>query len=338
MTPVFALLLMALAFAQPVPPQEVADFAERLRMPIIHPTVADDYHFLGELYGRFAAAAMDKPGAVEIEEIGRTVANRPIYAFHIHEPGTPVQREVLVFAGIHALEWIAVETASALLLELLALPPRGVRVTVIPVLNVDGRLSSEGDLIHRKNTYRRRNRNNVDLNRDFSINRDQEPVWIKVIPKRYSHSPAPLSQPESQALDALAARQRYDRAASLHAYGGYFFFPWSGSYRRPPDWDRFLTIGRAMEAAQRDHAYRPRQLGRWGFFFRARGSEIDHLYARYDTLAYLIELTRSGMEPLRIRETRATYFRWYNPVDPTKHVERGVSALRALIRTPVSGS
>ena len=53
----------------------------------------------------------------------------------------------------------------------------------------------------------------------------------------------------------------------------------------------FLALGRAMEAAQGPRAYKTRQLSRWGFFFRAHGTEIDHLYAEYGTLSYLIELT-----------------------------------------------
>jgi hypothetical protein len=88
-----------------------------------------------------------------------------------------------------------------------------------------------------------------------------------------------------------------------------------------------------MEAAQGGHAYRTRELSRWGFFFRAQGAEIDHLYGEYGTLAYLIELTRSGVDPLHPLQS---YLRWYCPADPLPHVQRGVSALRALIATDLA--
>lgn len=276
-------------------------------------------------------AARRKPGAVQIETIGTTVLGEPIRAFHVAEPGVPITRTVLVFAGIHALEWISTETAFALLDDLIAVPPRGVRVTVIPVLNVDGRARSEADVRLGNNTYRRGNAAGVDLNRDFAVNATSTSVWRHVLPGYHTSSAVPLSQPESRALDRLADRERYDRSVSLHAFGGYLYSPWAGRWRHPDDEQAFVTIGREMEQAQGFHAYRPRQLGRWGFFFRAQGAELDHLYGRYGTLAWLIELTRSGFDPRRPLESLRTYFRWYNPADPRPHVARGLAALRVLI-------
>jgi hypothetical protein len=90
-----------------------------------------------------------------------------------------------------------------------------------------------------------------------------------------------------------------------------------------------------MEAAQGAFAYRTRQLSRWGFFFRAQGTELDHLYAEHDIQTWLIEMTRSGFDIRRPRESIRSYFRWYNPTDPTRHRQRGVAALRALV-TPES--
>ena len=63
---------------------------------------------------------------------------------------------------------------------------------------------------------------------------------------------------------------------------------------RPPDWHTYDALGERMQRAMGAYAYKPRELSRWGFFFRAQGTEIDHLYGRYGTLAFLIETTRSG--------------------------------------------
>ena len=87
-----------------------------------------------------------------------------------------------------------------------------------------------------------------------------------------------------------------------------------------------------MSQAQGAHAYKVRQLSRWGFFFRAQGSELDHMYGKYGTKSFLIELTRSGLDPFR-PNTWKEYFRWYNPIEPDRHVDKGVSALRALVYT-----
>lgn len=295
------------------------------------PEVAADYRFVGALFGDIAAAIARHPDVVEVEHIGDTVVGRPIWAFHVRDPGREPERKVLIFGGIHALEWVGVEVAADVLIEAID-APWPVALTVVPLLNVDGRAKVEDDLLAGRNVFRRGNQPQVDLNRDFAVNTEVRAIWAHVLPAYYGHSDAPLSQPESRAIDTLAARERYDRAASLHAFGGFFYYPWTGRFARPPDEAEFVRLGRRMEQAQGAHAYRTRQLGRWGFFFRAQGSEIDHLYGRYGTHAFLVELTRSGIEPLR-PWTWKSYFRWYNPADADPHVERGVRAMRALIET-----
>ena len=324
---------LGLLFATPVPAEGQADpFSE----PVPTPQTSADYRFSSDVYGALLQAAEDKPGVVSVEEIGVTVNGRPIHAWHVAEPGVLIERKVLVFAGIHALEWISTEVATTLLLELIALPPRGTQVTVIPILNPDGRRRVEADLIAGRNRYQRGNANFTDLNRDFSVHREAKAIWRHIIPGYYSNTgDMGLTAPESRALDALAAREKYDRAASLHAFGGFLYHPWSGDWNRPEDHAAYVVLGRSMEQAQGDHAYRTRQLSRWGFFFRAQGTEIDHLYGTYGTQAFLVEMTRSGWDPRHPIASAKSYFRWYNPVNPQRHIERGVSAMRALIRTDI---
>ncbi len=298
------------------------------------PEVSAGYHFSGDVFRTIAEAIAARPGLIEPELIGRSAQGRPIWAFHVQDPADgPPTRSVLVFGGIHAMEWIATETALTFFTEIVAAPPAGVRVTVIPLLNPDGRARVQKDLEAGRNAWRRANGAGVDLNRDFAWNRDPTPVWSDVLPAYHATSPAPLSQPESQALDALVARERYDRAASLHAFGGFLYYPWAGSWARPDDWAELHTLGRVMEAAQGRHAYRPRQLARWGFFFRAHGAEIDHLYGAYGVDAFLIELTRTGTPVFQPSQYKQL-FRRYNPADPAPHLTRGARALHALVAAP----
>ena len=111
------------------------------------------------------------------------------------------------------------------------------------------------------------------------------------MPRRYATSQRPLSQPETQALDALAARERYHRAASLHAFGG-FSTTLVGPTASPTALERVCSHGPRNGTRHGTKAYKTRQLSRWAFFFRAQGSEIDHLYGRYGTKPFLIEVTR----------------------------------------------
>lgn len=297
-------------------------------VPTAHPEPA--YRFQADLFAELAPYVANRPGVVQVEQIGETVEQRPIWAVHITDPTTEPRQTVLVSASIHALEWVGAEVATDLAIRLAESPVPGVRVTIVPLLNADGRARVEADLRAGENRYRRSNARGVDLNRDFEVNREAKAIWRKVIPRRYTTSPSPLSQPESRAIDRLADRERFDVAVSLHAFGGYIYYPWAGLWERPVDRDRFEELGRVMQGGQGARAYRVQQLARWAFFFRGHGMELDHLYEKYGTHAFLIELTRSGLS-LRHPSDRKVDFRWYNPRDPGPDTDRGVGALIALV-------
>jgi hypothetical protein len=318
---VFAVVLSSLAFA--------LDYAAWVdRQPVVpHPEPA--YHYAAELHHAIAPVVAARPGVVHPFEVGRTLDDRPIWGFRISDPADHPTKKLLVFANIHAMEWVPSEIALAFLEEAALHPIDGVEITVLPSLNPDGRAKVEADLLAGRNVFRRGNEANVDLNRDFAVNRESHAIWKALIPRRYSTSPSALSQPETRALDALAAAERFDAAVSLHAFGGFLYYPWAGRWERAPDWHEFHELGVAMQEAMGPHAYHPRQLSRWAFFFRGLGMELDHLYGTYGTKAFLVETTRSGYSLLRPGEWQ-DHFRMYNPRDPARHVREGVRLLRAL--------
>lgn len=291
---------------------------------------AEPYHFDAEVHAAIGRAMSRWPGRVHAADLGRSVQGRRIWAFRVRDPGHPVTRRMLVFANIHAMEWISTEVALRFLLDVIERPPPGVEIAVVPILNPDGRHRVEVDLVAGNTTrYHRGNANLVDLNRDWPENREPREFWRWVMPDRTRTSPAPMSQPETRALDALAA-EGWDAAVSLHAFGGYHFLPWAGRWERPDDWERLVALGRTMQAGQGARAYKVMQLSRWLFAFRGHGMEIDHLYGAHGIPAVLVELTRSGItRPADLR----TPFRWYNPRQPDRHVQQGVGALRAIAWT-----
>ena len=296
-----------------------------------HENHPEAYRYMADIHRDLAPWVRDRPGVVRPFVVGQSVEKRSIWGFRVSQPGTEVHSKVLVFAGIHALEWISTETAAVFLDMVIQNVPTGVEIVVVPLLNPDGRARVEDDRMAGRIVYRRANARKVDLNRDFSVHREALAIWKSLIPGYYSHSPEPLSQPESRALDRLL-EERFDIAISLHAFGGFIYTPWAGRWKRPQDWKEIHRWGMVMSQAQGAHAYKVRQLSRWGFFFRAQGAEIDHIYGQYGTLAYLMELTRSGLHPFR-PPTWKDYFRWYNPRDPERPVETGSHALRALVHT-----
>lgn len=296
----------------------------------VHPEPA--YHYAAEGFAEIAPLLEQFPGVIRVECMGLSGMQRPLWAFHIQAPGQTSRGSMLVIANIHAMEWVPSEIAFAWIQQVVPFAPP-LDLTVVPVMNPDGRFRVERDLREGKNEYHRGNGSRVDLNRDFSVFRNTKSPWPAFIPSYYRKTPGPLSQPETQALDQLAGHP-YDVALSLHSFGGFFYYPWTGRWERAEDWQTFHRLGQTMQAAMGPHAYRPRQLSRWAFFFRAQGSEIDHFYGKYGTIAFLVETTRSGIEKLADFNT---YFRWYNPRDPARHVREGLRYLRAMAQEVVAG-
>ena len=292
----------------------------------------DNYLFYGEMHHKLKELVEDYSGRITPFRVGHTVKNRPIWGFKISDPTTEVKTQVLVFAGLHALEWIGTETTIATISELTLHPISYVEVIIIPLVNVDRRLVVESDLLKKDIKYRRANASNVDLNRDFEINRSSDAIWKHLFPSYYTASPGPLSQPESRAIDRLAAKENFEVAISLHSFGGYIFYPWAGSYDRPKDHAEFVRLGRIMQQAlPGKFQYHLQQLSHWSFLFRTLGTEIDHLYGKYGIKAFLIELTRTGID-LSNPKTRKNPFRWYNPTQPKTDINRGKAAILAISR------
>lgn len=307
------------------------DFAtwQAAHPPSPHPEAG--YHFAADVAAELAPLVAERPGVVQAFEVGRSVEDRPIWGFRVHDPARPVERRLLVFANIHALEWVPTEVATAFLHREILDPPPGLELVVIPTLNPDGRAAVEADLLAGRDVYRRGNAHHVDLNRDFAVNREATAVWKALLPRRYATSPAPLSQPETQALDRLAASEHFDVSVSLHAFGGFIYYPWGGRWERTRDQATFQKLGEVMQSGMGAWAYKPKELSRWGFFFRGQGMELDHLYGTYGTYAFLVETTRSGLDPLHPEEWHRP-FRLYNPRVPDHHRTMGVGMLTALVQ------
>lgn len=326
------MLLLVTASLARTPDDAFDTFVERQSPPASHPERAAGWDFASELWIRLDTVVDENPGHIEPFLVGRSVERRPIWGFRVADPTIPVERELLVIAQLHSLEWIGAEVAVAYLEEIAPTPPAGVAVTVIPIVNPDGRWRSEEDLLNEQvDTYRRANARGVDLNRDWAVNRESDVIWSRLpfSRKYYYTSPAPLSQPETQGVDAWARSTPPDAFVSLHAFGGYVEVPWGGIYEPTPDDARLKAMAVEMAEAMPNRPYRVIQINHFVRWFRALGCEADHFYEVYGADSFLIELTRSG---IRGPATWKDYFRWYNPVDKTPHVDDGVAALMSLTR------
>ncbi len=244
-------------------------------------------------------------------EIGLSVGGEPILACTVGDE--TARHTTVVLAGIHALEWIGVETAFALLEHIVA-GPRLIdrRVIVVPIVHPDGYLAVEADLRAGRRRYRRRNRHGVDLNRNWS--RPTEPEVAAVI----------------ACCDAeVAAGRTIDHVVSLHSFGNKLLIPW-GARWRPTARDRELRTLAATIRARLAERYTIDQVSHWlpGAF--VRGMEIDHFYARHGARAILVECSRGGLglDP----RSWITPFRWYNPPAPRAIAADLARALAPFVR------
>lgn len=259
---------------------------------------------------------------------GESRGGEPIWAFDL-APDRPARATTFVVAGLHAMEHVGVATAVALLERAAApgSPWRGHRLVVIPMANPDGFLAVERGLARGDRRFRRANAAGVDLNRNFEVGWDPGYYLGRLLRRVFWPGPAPLSEPETQAVDRLVAEVRPRHAVSLHAFGEWIFLPYAGSRRAPPDLDRMMGVARGMAAAQPMRAYRILPLGIRSRLFQARGAEIDHFYERHGALSFLLEI---GAGPrLRHPSTWLLPYGWFTP--PAALLERDVAnALPAI--------
>ena len=136
--------------------------------------------------------------ALRFPEIGRSTLGRPIFAQRFGGRGAPL----LVMGGIHGDEPATVD----LLVELCA-RLRGEAAAELAPLWLLPAANPDGLARNRKNSER-----DVDLNRNFPAR-----SFATAHAPGYFPGPSPLSEPETQAIAALIAREPIQGAVAVHA-------------------------------------------------------------------------------------------------------------------------
>lgn len=285
-----------------------------------------------ELLAAFIALA--SRGA-RVDVVAQTTRGAPIVRIEI--PGTD-QREArasLVLGGLHAMEWIGVETALALA-ERLTRSPASRRVVLYPLLNPDGFRRVEMNLRRGHFRFERANARGVDLNRNWpTFFRPRKPFFERLVPLLGTPGPHPGSEIEVRVVLEELERTRFQRAVSLHSFGGMLLVPFGGRLALPTDYARLHALASRVRSsldatrARGEGRYRVRASSRWVPGQRAFGMELDHLHA-------------CGVEPLLVEcgwgqlslfdpSTWLHPFRWFNPRDPREHARRLADALTPFL-------
>lgn len=301
------------------------------RSPMDHkrndrPPPMDMHDFLpGDVYHRFPQIqeylkdlARRHPEVVQVEQLGLSHEGRAIWMVKIGRGAAgELTPSMLVDGGMHAREWVTVGTALSLIGHLVKLfttaedcarlPLTGINWHIIPVLNPDGyEYSATTDRLWRKNRRPPPTGSTcagVDLNRNFplgfGLGADAQPC------SEVYKGLAPLSEPESQALQLISGRLNSSLLAyiSLHAYGQSWLTPWGYQTKPLPNSEELeevakeafrqvdCSFGRAVPAREYEVG------GAAKIYYVAGGSSDDFVYSTTKTrLAYTIELPDDGRE------------------------------------------
>ncbi|MBN2497066.1 MAG: hypothetical protein JXR96_20910 [Deltaproteobacteria bacterium] len=272
---------------------------------------------------------------------GQSVEGRPLLAVRIPSTGPGGQSpRVLCTANIHGPEYISAAAALGLIArlgsrqgELAARLRQRAEIWVLPCLNPDGyartwRLEGRGRL-----RALRPNARGVDLNRNFPMPCGASASWIpgagSTRPGAATYrGPHALSEPETAALDALCAEQRFHAAAALHSFMG-TVIPARVTDRAC--FRAYRELHRAFRAAQPRVAYLRLASRHLDVF---TGELEDHLHHARDCWAICVE-HMSLLASVR-QHLRAPCLFWrYNPRRPEPWVENDVPGILAFLLAAV---
>lgn len=230
-------------------------------------------------------------------EIGRSLEDRPIHALEIGPVTDPEAPVLIVQAGQHAREWIAV-MASLCLVDTLVHAPEAtllgplldrMRFVVVPVSNPDGYTYSwDEDRLWRKN---RRDGVGVDTNRNFGTQFGGPGSSDDPRAANYRGTAA-FSEPETAAIRDLARSYPNLRGyVDLHSFGQLVLHPWGFPTEEPPAAIAlFEAIGNAMAAAILDaegSVYEPISALE---LYPSAGASDDWVYGERGAVAFALEL------------------------------------------------
>ena len=270
-------------------------------------TVPPFYPDYEGLMARLDSLIALRPEIVRKVAVGRTAfRKRTIWGFEVSAGfgGLREKPAVLFMGTLHAREPAGAFVCLGILRDLLerADDPRvhnwlqGLDIWIVPVVNPDG----YDYVIHRARAFpwwRKNLRDNngdsrfepevdgVDLNRNFDFD------WRKGGSGKhftwFYRGPAPASEPEVQAVQRLARKERFIFAIDFHSFGQMVMFPWARELT-PPDGNLLRSL--AQELARRIPRLKDKKTYRIVALDGQAGQSANWLYARFRTMAFIVEV------------------------------------------------
>lgn len=259
-----------------------------------------DYAPWNEIETHLAGLAASDPARVTALDLGDSLEGRTLRGLQISNT-TADAPAIVVNAGQHAREWIAIASTTCLADRLvrnaeddarIAAMLDTVRVIVVPVVNPDGYVYAwEEDRYWRKN---RRPPEGVDLNRNFPVAFGGPGASNNPAAGNF-HGAAAFSEPESAALRDLAEAQTPLLAwLDVHSYGQLVLYPW-GFQAAPAPANAVLEPAAQTLADGLSAPWSTEYTAIAGVdLYPAAGNAADWAYGELGLYAYGLELRPDG--------------------------------------------
>lgn len=251
--------------------------------------------------------AKQYPQITRLSSIGKSWEGREIWALKISDnPELDEAEPAVLFAGAHhAREWTTVEVPMAMTRQLLEGFGKDARLTrlvnereiwVVPLSNPDGYTWSQ-----KSAKYWRKNRRpptgsngafGVDLNRNYGYHWGESGVSNSPSGDTYP-GPKGFSEPETQAIKALAEREKFQCSLNYHSYSELVLFPFAYAYNVPnPALATYKELGAKMATFNHYTVQNCTEL------YPAAGISDDWLYGEMKTIAFTFEMGTQFIPPV----------------------------------------
>lgn len=276
------------------------------------------------------ALAKGAPCDAKLEELTRTHQGRPVLALRFGrapDPKAAPRPSLLVMGGIHGDEplsvAIALDVARSLATRggedpVVARVLRELTVVVVPLLNPDGlalhRSVTPKERRSKQSPGRKNGRDHdgdgklrsgegVDLNRNYPFRwgalGEAGSTSAKYL--RSHRGPSAASEPETQAIVALAARERFVASLSLHVGTAAILVPYTIPGVKQPKPNEAWLFAEELSRALPQHPDVPKgqKIVVQKNLYPVDGTDQDHLRHAHGTLALLIECALRSDDPVR---------------------------------------
>lgn len=255
------------------------------------------------------------PDLVQVEEIGKSLKGRPIYAARVSTPENNKLKPNILFNSMHhAREVMSPEVTMDLLVYLVrnfANPDtpwvqawlENLNIWIVPQVNPDG----NAIVWSHDNWWRKNAAGNEDSTWGVDINRNYPYRWGQCAGSSGSkgsqtyRGPKAASEPETNALMNLVARLKPVIDISYHSYSELVIAPYGCQSHYSAEKDVVDSVGKGIAGKLvKDSGTGSYTYGTgWEILYPVDGDDISWMYQEHNVLAYVVEVnsTRQGFQP-----------------------------------------